>query len=153
MLSLGGDLMQRLNILDAAIRTGVFQTFTTLLEGSSLERELRGQKTFTLFAPVDIAFAYLSPDEFNFLLQAENQGMLANVLGYHAVPMRIMSHELKNLAKAKTLHGAELPIEVAEDLRVGGARLLHVDFVAQNGVIHGIDRLLMPAMFSAVAGH
>jgi uncharacterized surface protein with fasciclin (FAS1) repeats len=80
--------MQRLNIIDVAIHSGVFQTFTKLLEGSSLERELRGQKLFTLFAPVDIAFAYLSPDEFNYLLRAENQGALANVLGYHAVPMR-----------------------------------------------------------------
>ena len=145
--------MQKLNIMDAAIHSGVFQTFTRLLEGSSLERELRGQKLYTLFAPVDIAFAYLSPEEFNYLLRAENQGVLANVLGYHAVPMRIMSHELRNLGKAKTLFGAELMIDVAEDLKVGGAKVLHVDLLAQNGVIHGIDRLLMPASSRAVASH
>jgi uncharacterized surface protein with fasciclin (FAS1) repeats len=131
----------------------VFQTFTRLLEGSSLESELRGKKPHTLFAPVDIAFAYLSPDELNYLLRAENQGVLANVLGYHAVPMRIMSSELKNLYKAKTLFGTELMIDAAHDLKVGGARVLHLDLLAQNGVIHGIDRLLMPAVSRAVARH
>ena len=145
--------MQRLNIIDVATHSGVFQTFTKLLEGSSLERELRGQKLFTLFAPVDIAFAYLSPDEFNYLLRAENQGALANVLGYHAVPMRIMSHELRNLGKARTLCGVELAIEAADDLKVGGAKVLHVDLLAHNGVIHGIDRLLMPAVSRTVARH
>jgi uncharacterized surface protein with fasciclin (FAS1) repeats len=145
--------MQSLNIIDTAIHSGVFQTFTKLLEGSSLERELRGQKLFTLFAPVDIAFAYLSPDEFNYLLSAENQGALANVLGYHAVPMRIMSHELRNLGKTRTLCGVELAIEAADDLKVGGARVLHVDLLAQNGVIHGIDRLLLPAISHTVARH
>ncbi len=139
--------------MDAAIRSGVFQTFTRLLEGSSLERELRGQKLYTLFAPVDIAFAYLSPAELHYLLRAENQGVLANVLGYHAVPMRIMSAELRSLCKAKTLFGSELQIDAGEDLKVGGARVLHLDLLAQNGVIHGIDRLLMPAKLRALAGH
>jgi uncharacterized surface protein with fasciclin (FAS1) repeats len=145
--------MQRLNIIDSAIHSGVFQTFTKLLEGSSLERELRGQKLFTLFAPVDIAFACLSPHAFNYLLCAENQGALANVLGFHAVPMRIMSHELRNLGKATTLCGVELTIDAADDLKVGGAKVLHADLLAKNGVIHGIDRLLMPAMSHTVARH
>jgi uncharacterized surface protein with fasciclin (FAS1) repeats len=145
--------MQKLNIVDAAIHSGVFQTFIRLLEGTSLESELRGKKPYTLFAPVDIAFAYLSPAELNYLLRAENQGLLANVLGYHAVPMRIMSSELRNLCKAKPLFGTELTIDAAEDLKVGGARVLHLDLIAQNGVIHGIDRLLMPAISRAVATH
>ncbi len=145
--------MEKLNIVDSAIHCGVFQTFTKLLEGSSLEKELRGQKLFTLFAPVDIAFAYLSPDEFDYLLRAENQGALASVLGYHAVPMRIMSHELRTLGKATTLCGAELTIDAVDDIKVGGAKVLHVDLLAQNGVIHGIDRLLMPAMSRTVARH
>lgn len=74
--------MQRLNIVDTAIHSGVFQTFTRLLEDSSLERELKGKKLYTLFAPVDIAFAYLSPDEFNYLLRAENQGYWRTFLDF-----------------------------------------------------------------------
>ena len=145
--------MQKLNVMDAAIHSGVFQTFTRMLEGSPLERELRGQKLYTLFAPVDIAFACLSPEEFNYLLRAENQAVLANVLRYHAVPLRIMSRELRNLSEARTLNGAELMIDAAADLKVGGAKVLHADLLAQNGVIHGIDRLLMPASARAVASH
>jgi uncharacterized surface protein with fasciclin (FAS1) repeats len=140
------SLLQTLNLIDTAIRTGIFQTFTRLLEGSPLEKKLRSQQPFTLFAPVDIAFAYLTPDAFNRLLQAENQGILAEVLGYHAVPQKILSHELGKLSKTKTIYGAELQIKSTTEVRVGGAKLLHVDIVAWNGVIHGIDRLLMPAM-------
>lgn len=61
-----------------------------------------------------------------------------------------MSHDLRNLGKAKTLFGAELMIDAAEDLKVGGAKVLHVDLLAQNGVIHGIDRL---AISRSVASH
>ena len=135
--------MERLNVIDTAIRSGVFQTFTRLLEGSSLEQKLRSCDSFTLFAPVDIAFAFLTPAMFDELLLAESQGMLANVLDYHAVPTKIMSHELKSLEKAVTVYGPELAIEGDSELRVNGAKLLHVDIIACNGVIHGIDRLLM----------
>jgi uncharacterized surface protein with fasciclin (FAS1) repeats len=143
--------MEPLNLIDTAIKSGIFQTFTRLLEGSSLEQKLRSQDSFTLFAPVDIAFAYLEQDTFNGLLRAENQGVLGNVLGYHAVPMKIMFDDLKSVGKAKTVYGPELMIESTAELRVDGARLLHVDILACNGVIHGIDRLLMPERAASAA--
>ena len=143
--------MKRLNLIDTSIRSGVFQTFTRLLEGSSLEQKLRSQDQFTLFAPVDNAFAYLGQDTFTALMRAENQGVLENVLGYHAVPMKIMFHELKDMGKAKTVYGPELIIDGTAELRVDGARLLHVDILACNGVIHGIDRLLMPVRAAGAA--
>lgn len=136
--------MERLNVIDTAIRSGVFQTFTRLLEGSSLEQKLRSRDSFTLFAPVDVAFAYLSPEMFNQLLRAENLGVLANVLGYHALPMKVMSHDLRSIERAETVYGPELVIDGAAELKVNGARLIHLDILACNGVIHGIDRLLMP---------
>jgi uncharacterized surface protein with fasciclin (FAS1) repeats len=143
--------METLNVIDTAIRNGVFQTFTRLLEGSSLEKKLRSQDVFTLFAPVDTAFAYLGPDMFDTLLRAENQGVLGNVLGYHAVPMKIMFNDLKGMARAKTVYGPELTIDSTGELRIDGARLLHVDILACNGVIHGIDRLLMPERAASAA--
>jgi uncharacterized surface protein with fasciclin (FAS1) repeats len=143
--------METLNVIDTAIRTGIFQTFVRLLEGSSLERKLRSQDSFTLFAPVDISFAYLSPETFNRLLSAENQGILSSVLGYHAVPGKIMARELRKLRKTPTVYGAELTIDNGLELRVEGAKVLHVDIIARNGVIHGIDRLLMPVKSAAAA--
>jgi uncharacterized surface protein with fasciclin (FAS1) repeats len=145
--------MQTLNVIDTAIKSGIFQTFTRLLEGSPLEARLRTQESFTLFAPVDISFAYLSREVFDHLLRAENQGILSDVLGYHVVVGKIMSCELSGLCKRPTVYGVELSIDNTDELRVDGAKLLHVDMVACNGVIHGIDRLLMPDKSVAAASH
>ena len=144
--------MQALNVIDTAIKSGIFQTFTRLLEGSPLEARLRSQELFTLFAPVDISFAYLPAETFDHLLRAESGGVLSDVLGYHVVPGKIMSCELKGLCKRETVCGVELPIDDTSELRVDGAKLLHVDMLACNGVIHGIDRLLMPIK-SVAASH
>jgi uncharacterized surface protein with fasciclin (FAS1) repeats len=151
MLSWLEALVQKLNVIDTAIRAGIFQTFTRLLEGSHLERRLRSQECFTLFAPVDISFAYLLPETFDRLLRADNQGILADVLGYHVVPGKIMAHELKALARTPTVYGMDLTIDNAIELRVDGAKVLHMDMAARNGVIHGIDRLLMPVKSAAAA--
>ena len=143
--------MPTLNVIDTAIRTGIFQTFTRLLEGSPLEQRLRSRESFTLFAPVDISFAYLSPETFDGLLRAENQGLLSDVLGYHVVPGKIMFRELCDISKTPTVCGVELTVDNTVDLKVNGAKILHVDIVAYNGVIHGIDRLLMPVKAAAVS--
>ena len=143
--------MQTLNVIDTAVQTGIFQTFTHLLEGSPLEQRLRGQESFTLFAPVDISFAYMPPETFDSLLKAENEGILSDVLGYHVVPRKIMYRELCNLCKTPTVYGVELTIDNTGELSVDGAKLLHVDIATWNGVIHGIDRLLMPIKSVAAA--
>ena len=143
--------MQKLNVVDTAIRTGIFQTFTRLLEDSPLEQRLRGAESFTLFAPVDSSFTYLSPGMFADLLSAENEGELSNVLGYHVAPGKLMFRELRTLSKTPTVCGLELTINNTADLRLGGAKLLYVDILACNGVIHGIDRLLLPVASVAAA--
>jgi uncharacterized surface protein with fasciclin (FAS1) repeats len=143
--------VKKLNLIDTAIRTGIFQTFTRLLEGSLLEQRLRSHESFTLFAPVDISFAYLTPETFDGLLRAENQGFLSDVLGYHVIPGKVMRSELGDLCKTPTVCGVELTVDNTTELKVDGAKLLHVDIVARNGVIHGIDRLLMPVKSAAVA--
>lgn len=143
--------MQTLNVIDTAIRSGIFQTFTRLLEGSPLEARLRSPESFTLFAPVDISFAYLPGETFDHLLRAENQGNLADVLGYHVVPGTIGFRELFTLRKTPTVYGAELTIEKTSELKINGAKILHVDIHACNGVIHGIDRLLMPIKLTTAA--
>jgi uncharacterized surface protein with fasciclin (FAS1) repeats len=145
--------MQKLNVIDTAIRSGIFQTFTRLLEGSPLEARLKSQEEFTLFAPVDVSFAYLPPETFDHLLRAENQGILSEVLGYHAVFGKIMSCELTGLCKTPTVYGVELTFNNTGELKVDGAKLLHADILACNGVIHGIDRLLMPIKSAAPASH
>src|SRR5688572_27598713 len=133
-----------LPIIDTAIRIGIFQTFTRLLEGSSVERQLRSTSCFTLFAPADMAFAYIPAETLNRLLRAECQGTLSDVLAYHVAPGKFLATQLRDLPSLKTTSGEELVITNTRELRIAGARLLQTDIQARNGVIHGIDRLLLP---------
>ena len=132
------------SIFEVAMHYGIFRSFTRLLEGSPLQQELNGEAPYTLFAPADIAFAYLSPKTITHLLHAENQGMLPRVLGYHAVPEKLMINQLRDLSKLRTTYGEDLIITNTGELRIEGARLLQTDIPARNGVIHVIDRLLLP---------
>ena len=136
-------------IIDTAIRSGIFQTFTRLLEGSALERELRSTKCFTLFAPADIAFAYLSPETLNRLVAADSDGTLSDLLSYHVVPGKFASTQLRELSSLKTVSGKEVIISRSGELRIAGARLLQTDVQARNGLIHVIDRLLLPVEFAS----
>jgi uncharacterized surface protein with fasciclin (FAS1) repeats len=145
--------LQTLNVIDTAVRSGVFQTFTRLLEGSPLEKRLRSQESFTLFAPVDISFAYLPSETFDGLLRAESEGALMDVLGFHVAPGKIMFRELCTLCKTPTVCGVELTLDNTTDVRVEGAKLLHADIIACNGVIHAIDRLLIPTKSAAAVWH
>lgn len=140
-----------LNIVDTAIRSGVFQTFTRLLEGSVLEQKLRSEVAHTLFAPMDVAFAYLPPETFDTLLRAQSEGVLVDVLSYHAVQGKLMTDDLETLLEAKSVQGEKLTISYADNLKVEGARVLQADIGARNGVIHGIDRLLLPSKLAASA--
>ncbi len=144
-------MAEGLNVLDTAIRSGTFQTFTRLLDGSSLETMLRSGVSYTLFAPADIAFAYIPPETLNQLLKAERLGILGNLLSYHALRGKFMIAELRNLSRAKTVFGDDLIVDGGPDLRIEGARLLQTDIEASNGVIHAIDRLLLPARTVASA--
>jgi uncharacterized surface protein with fasciclin (FAS1) repeats len=92
---------EKLFILDTASRSGIFQTFTRLLEGSSLEKQLRSTTCFTLFAPADIAFVYVSPETLNQLVQADFDGTLADMLSYHVVPGEFPSAQLKGLSSRR----------------------------------------------------
>jgi len=138
------QLAETFSIIEVATRCGIFRSFTNLLAGSPLEQELNGEATYTLFAPADIAFAYLSPETITRLLHAENQGILADVLGYHVVPDKFVATELRDLSRLKTTYGEDLNITNTLELRIEGARLLQTDIAARNGVIHVIDRLLLP---------
>ena len=142
-------MAERLSIIEVAMRSGVARSFTRLLEGSSLEQELNGEAFYTLFAPADIAFAYLSPETITQLLHAENHGILTDVLGYHAVPGKVPAIQLTYLTRLKPTFGKDLNITHIGELRIEGARLLQTDIQARNGVIHVIDRLLLPVESAA----
>jgi uncharacterized surface protein with fasciclin (FAS1) repeats len=96
-----------------------------------------------VFAPTDTAFAELPEGTIDSLLA--EPGRLAEVLTYHVVPGRVSAAEAIELSSAPTVSGTDLPIAVNGGLRVAGARVLDADIQASNGVIHVIDRVLLPA--------
>lgn len=133
-----------LNIMDVVIMRGKFTAFAHLVEGSLLEKSLRSEFSFTLFAPADSAFTSLPADTLKWLLEPQNEQRLAAILRYHVVRGRLGSKQLERMRTARTEQGQELKIDLRQTLLIDSARIIVKDIEATNGIIHGIDSLLMP---------
>ncbi len=140
-----------LNIIDTAVRCGTFTVFTHLVEGSLLEKKLRSESPFTLFAPADMAFTGLSADTLRWLLEPQNEYRLTEILWYHVVRGRFDCKQLEQIKTARTEQGQDLRIDLRQTILIDSARIIFKDIDATNGVIHGIDSLLMPCALAAVA--
>ena len=121
----------------------------TLLEAAVLEADLAGALSgdgpFTVFAPTDDAFAALPEGTVASLLKPENKEKLAAVLTYHVVPGRVFSDAAAKGAKVKTLQGGELTTRGTDvGVFVNGAKVVKADLDCTNGVIHVIDKVLLP---------
>ena len=141
----------QLNIMDTLIRRGRFTVFTRLVEGSLLEKSLRSGFYFTLFAPADSAFTTLPADTLKWLLEPQNERRLAAILRYHVVRGRLDSKQLERIRTARTEQGQELKIDLRQTLLIDSARIIVRDVFASNGIIHGIDSLLMPCALATAA--
>ena len=139
------------NIIDTVIRRGTFTAFTHLVEGSLLETRLRSESPFTLFAPADMAFTALPADTLKWLLEPQNEHRLTEILWYHVVRGRFDCKQLNQIKTARTEQGQDLKIDLRQTLLVDSARIVVKDIDATNGIIHGIDCLLMPSAVAATA--
>ena len=133
------------DIVDTAQATGEFTTLLLAVGASGLEPTLRGPGPYTLFAPDDAAFGELRVGEIQEWL-ADPHGALVAVLQYHVVPGKIMSTDMKDGDKLTNVYGETLTVTVDEDgvLMVNEAAVTTTDVEAANGVIHVIDKVLMP---------
>ena len=131
------------NIVETAREAGTFQTLLTAVDAASLGDTLADGKPFTVFAPTDDAFAALPQETVNGLLADPHA--LARVLTYHVVPGRITSAQLTHDSEQKTVEGGVLKLGVNGGVTVNDATVIQVDVEAENGVIHVIDRVLIPA--------
>ena len=124
------------------------KSFTTLLaavKAAGLADVLSGKGPFTVFAPTDDAFARLPDGTVSSLLKPENREKLVAILKYHVVAGRVFSDAAVSVGKAKTLQGGQLMIRSTKTgATINDARLVKVDIDASNGVIHVIDRVLIP---------
>ena len=121
-----------------------FETLTKALGAAGLVTTLQGKGPFTVFAPTDAAFAALPEGTVENLLKPENKAQLTKILTYHVVPGSVVSTRLKS-GDVKSVEGSSLNVAVsAGKVTVGGANVVKADIKASNGVIHVIDKVLMP---------
>lgn len=142
VLSFGMALsVQAKDIVDTAVAAGSFKTLATALGAAGLVDTLKGKGPFTVFAPTDEAFAKIPKADLDALLK--DKAKLTAVLTYHVVAGKVMAADVK-AGKVKTVQGSDLTVTTASGVQVNGANVVKTDIVADNGVIHVIDSVVMP---------
>jgi len=134
------------DIVDTASANGSFKTLVAAVQAAGLVDTLKGAGPFTVFAPTDEAFAALPAGTVDDLLKPENKEKLVEILTYHVVAGKVMASDLKDGMKAATVEGAEVTIDLDAGPMVNDAKVVTADVAADNGVIHVIDKVLMPPM-------
>jgi uncharacterized surface protein with fasciclin (FAS1) repeats len=129
-------------IVEAAKQAGSFTTFLKAVDAAGIAENLNGPGPFTVFAPTDEAFAKVPPKDLEALLA--DKAKLTQVLQYHVIAGNRSSKDLAGLKAEKSLQGAELTIDASSGVKVAGATVVKPDLAASNGVIHGIDTVLVP---------
>jgi uncharacterized surface protein with fasciclin (FAS1) repeats len=135
----------RQDIVDTAVQAGSFNTLAQALKAADLVDTLKGPGPFTVFAPTDEAFRKLPPGTVEVLLKPENKQQLRSILTYHVVPGRVTAADVVKLTSAKTVNGEELRISVLKGVvRLNDVRVTKTDIAASNGLIHVVDRVIVP---------
>ena len=129
-------------ILETAKGAGCFTTLLTAVEVAGLTAALEGPGPFTVFAPVDDAFAALPPGTVQTLV--DNTPQLARILEYHVLAGAWSREQLIDQAEWTSLEGAPVPIRRAEPFEVKNATVLTANIVCDNGVVHVMDRVILP---------
>jgi len=132
---------QAKDIVDTAVAAGDFKTLAVALDKAGLVQTLKGPGPFTVFAPTDAAFAKIPKDQLDALLA--DKAKLTAVLTYHVVPGKVMAQDVK-AGKVKTVQGSDLTVSTAGGVKVDAANVVKTDIVADNGVIHVIDSVVLP---------
>ena len=133
------------NLVDTAVAAGQFKTLTTAINAAGLSDTLKGPGPFTVFAPTDAAFAKLPAGTVEKLLKPENKAQLVAILTYHVVPGELMAVDVVKLTEAKTVNGKSVAVtEQGNSVMINDAKVTTTDIVASNGVIHVIDKVILP---------
>ena len=153
----GAAMYENKNIVENAVNSADHTTLVAAVTAAGLVETLQGDGPFTVFAPNNKAFAALPAGTVDSLLEPENKPTLTSVLTYHVVPGALTSAEIKaKIAEmggsymVKTVQGEDLTFRVDQqtlfvaDAKGDMARVTIPDVIQSNGVIHGIDTVLMP---------
>ena len=130
------------DIVETAVEAGQFNP-PSLLKKAGLIKTLKGKGPYTVFAPTDAAFAKVPQATLDEL--GQDKAKLRSVLLYHVVGRKLTAAKIVKRRSVKTLNGQRVRIRVrGETVRVGGARVTTADVRASNGVIHVINKVLIP---------
>ena len=133
------------NVIDKLNETGKFTKLNETLMKSGLSENLKGEGPFTVFAPLDDAFAAISAKTYYGLLREENKDKLVNILGRHVFSKKITSSDIDSEIKLKAINGEEVTIKKVNGIvYINEAEVVTADIVVSNGVIHFINRVLQP---------
>ncbi len=133
------------NVIDKLNEAGKFNKLNETLSKSGLNENLKGAGPFTVFAPLDDAFAAISAQTYYGLLRDENKDKLVNILGRHVFSKKINSTEIDGEIKLKAINGEEITIKKVNGIvYINEAEVVTADVEVSNGVIHYINRVLQP---------
>jgi uncharacterized surface protein with fasciclin (FAS1) repeats len=130
------------DIVDTAVAAGSFTTLVTAVKAAGLVDTLKSKGPFTVFAPNDDAFAKLPKGTVEGLLK--DIPKLKAVLTYHVVAGKVMAADVVKLKSAKTVEGQEVKIDASNGVKINDATVIKADILTDNGVIHVIDKVLLP---------
>lgn len=136
----GGD-----DIVDIAASNPDFSTLVAAVQAADLVDTLKGPGPFTVFAPTNDAFAALPAGTVENLLKPENKDQLVAILTYHVVPGKFTAASLSGQrGRVATAQGGYLHVNGTDGVHINNARVTSADIMATNGVIHVIDKVLLP---------
>jgi len=147
-LTLSGAFAQTTsgNIVEVASKNPKFSTLVAAIKAAGLVETLSGKGPFTVFAPSNEAFDALPAGTLDNLLKPENKQQLISLLTYHVVSGKVKSTDLKDGQNAKTVNGQEAKVSLkGGKAMVDNANVTQADISASNGVIHVIDKVIMPS--------
>jgi len=137
-------------IVDVASATEGFSTLVAALSAAELVETLSGEGPFTVFAPTDDAFAALPAGVLDALLLPENKATLVKILTYHVVSGMVMAADVTD-GDVATVEGQTIKLATKDGVTVNGAKVVQADVMADNGVIHVIDAVILPPGVDAAA--
>jgi len=138
------------HVVDVVQANPSLKTLASVIDETDANEVLELQGPYTVFAPSDAAFDALPAETRQRLLQPENRQQLAQILFYHVVPGQVSANQLQS-GDVKTVEGANVNVKVdssANSVRVNDATVTQADIPASNGVVHIVDRVILPPNFN-----
>ena len=140
-----GSEEKKSDIVDLAVETEFLSTLVAAVKAGDLVETLKGDGPFTVFAPTNDAFANLPDGTLEMLLKPENKDKLIEILTYHVVAGKVLSTDLSDGMKAKTVEGSDIIVHINnKGVKINEANVSAADIMASNGVVHVIDQVIIP---------